>query len=482
MKQVLFIFPNQLYVSKNDMQRYDEVYLIEEPIFFYDPKYKPFRPNKVKLAFLRASMKAFYDAVVSNSSIKYINYQQYNTFCQTISQNTFINFYDPLDFDVIEKYNKIFKNNSITMLESPDLIINKEVLYNKYFKSHEKTQRHASFYEFVKKELDILKNVKNLDKDNRNPPPKVEPNIYKYLPKSNFTKYYKEAITYVNQQFSEHYGDTENVVIYPITQKEAEISFKTFLKKSLENFGKYEDAVMIKDPFMYHSVISPLLNNGLLNPKKVIEMTLEYYEHNKHIPLASLEGFVRQVIGWRCMMQGMYIFKHKELVESNTPNNQYTFKDWNIWYKGETGILPLDEEIKKANKYAYSHHIVRLMIFMNFFILCELHPDVIYKWFMEVVSIDAYSWVMISNIYSMGYFYSKMMTKPYLSTSNYIVKMTNYKRDGHWDKIWDALYHDFLRKKPTNYTFFYKRTFKNDDAMKKVAEDFKRKYFILYKN
>jgi deoxyribodipyrimidine photolyase-related protein len=87
---------------------------------------------------------------------------------------------------------------------------------------------------------------------------------------------------------------------------------------------------------------------------------------------------------------------------------------------------------------------------------------------------------MISNIYAMGYFYPKMMTKPYLSTSNYVTKMTNYKKDGQWDKVWDALYHDFLRKKPNTYTFFYKRTFKDDPNMKKLAEEFKLKNFVLY--
>jgi deoxyribodipyrimidine photolyase-related protein len=182
------------------------------------------------------------------------------------------------------------------------------------------------------------------------------------------------------------------------------------------------------------------------------------------------------------MMQSLYIHHHESLITSNTPKNYNKFRDPAVWYTGETGILPIDEEIKKAQKYGYSHHIVRLMILLNFFILCELHPYEIYKWFMEVVSIDAYSWVMESNIYAMGYFNPKVMTKPYLSTSNYVLKMTNYKRDGHWDKLWDALYHDFVSTKPKEYTFFYKRTLKDtpQPELLKMARDFKANNFVRY--
>lgn len=484
---ILVILPHQLYVPKTMVKQHRFVYLVEEPIFFFDEVYKPFKPNKIKLAFLRASMKAYQnDYGTKTNPIRYIDYHQFSDFVKSARQTQdTITMYDPIDNEVFRKYTSLFGKDRLNILPSPDLLIDKDTLQAKYFNSHEKTQRHASFYDFVKGELDILKGVKNLDKENRSPPPKEEPHTYVFKPRKSNLPIYEEAIAYVEKHFADHVGEIKNVKLYPITYKDAQLQLQHFLKVSLPNFGKYEDAVMKDDPFMYHSVISPLLNNGLLNPRDVVNKTLDYYNtNNKHvnIPLSSLEGFIRQVIGWRCMMQSMYIFKHDELVTSNAPNNQYTFKDWEPWLKGETGIVPLDKEIKKACEFGYSHHIVRLMIFMNFFILCELHPDVIYKWFMEVVSIDAYSWVMISNIYAMGYFYPRMMTKPYLSTSNYINKMTNYKKDGQWDKIWDALYHDFLRKKPSAYTFFYKRTFKDDPNLQKMANDFKSKHFVLYKS
>ena len=210
-----------------------------------------------------------------------------------------------------------------------------------------------------------------------------------------------------------------------------------------------------------------MLNIGLLDPNKVLSMIIK----QQQVPINSLEGLVRQLIGWREYMRYVYVMKYNMIRNANLPQNDMTFKSWDPWYNGATGIYPLDQEIKKAMKYGYAHHIIRLMIFMNFFILCEIHPDEIYKWFMEVVSIDAYDWVMISNIYAMGYFDKGAMRKPYITTSNYILKMSNYKRDGKWDVIWTALFYRFIAKKPSSYVGFYKRLLK-DNKQTSVADKF----------
>jgi deoxyribodipyrimidine photolyase-related protein len=389
--------------------------------------------------------------------------------------------YNPIDHDLVKKYQSICKQSNIklTILESPDLLINQETMQKEYYDVKKDKVRHASFYTFMKTKLNVLKDVSNMDKMNRSPPPKEAPNMYKYSPPMELTSIYKDAIAFASKNyFASHCGSPEQVVMFPISHKESQKTFDIFLKQRFELFGKYEDAIMQHDAFMYHSVISPLLNVGLLTPRYVLERTLQFYEKNKSIiPLSSLEGFLRQIIGWRAFMQSLYMFKCEDLLSSNTPNNNNYIRDWKVWYNGETGIKPLDEEIKKAVKYGYSHHIVRLMVFMNFFILCEVHPREIYRWFMEVVSMDAYSWVMVSNIYAMGYFFPKIMTKPYLSTSNYICRMSNYKKDGHWDSVWDELYHDFVKSKPNTYTFFYKRTANNSKNDRQLATSFKHKLF-----
>ena len=491
MKSIFILFPNQLYedISLIKKHRPNAIYLIEEPVYFYDNKYKPFKPHKIKIAFLRASMKYYYNIHLKKHtsktiSLKYLEYDNIiNSKYDFLHKFQEVILYDPLDNELIEKFNDITKklNIKLNIQDNPDLLLSKNIT-DKYYLIKGKKPKHASFYEFVKKELNVLNGIKNLDTLNRNPPPSNPPNVYNFKNSRNTEKYYKEAIEYTNKNFSDHYGECELLRTFPINTNDAKISFERFLYQSLNNFGKYEDAVMTNDPFMYHSVISPLLNIGILTPSYIVNRTLEYYEQNKNnIPLSSVEGFIRQVIGWRFFMQTLYMYKHNELVKFNTPDNKLTFKNENDWYIGTTGILPIDEEIKKIKKYGYSHHIVRLMILMNFFILCNVHPYEIYRWFMEVVSMDAYSWVMISNIYAMGYFYPQIMSKPYISSSNYIVKMTDYKKDGYWNVVWNALYHKFLKDKPTSYTFFYRRTFKDDSNMHKIADDFINKHFIPYK-
>jgi deoxyribodipyrimidine photolyase-related protein len=483
-KTAFLLFPTQLYETLEDLPprwRNADIILVEDPVFYFDPVYKPFRVNKIKIAFLHACISAYlkYQKNTKTTLVSFHDIQSHGH--HFLKSYTDVVMYNPIDHDLAKKYQNICKQSNIklTMLESPDLLINQETMQKEYYDVKKDKVRHASFYDFMKTKLNVLKDVSNLDKMNRSPPPKETPNMYKYIPSKDLIPIYKDAITFANNKhFQLHCGSPEHVVMYPISHKESQKTFDIFLKQRFELFGKFEDAIMQEDPFMYHSVISPLLNVGLLTPRYVLEKTLQFYGKNKNtIPLSSLEGFLRQIIGWRVFMQSLYMFKCQDLLTSNTPNNNNYFKDWTIWYNGETGIKPLDEEIKKAVKYGYSHHIVRLMVFMNFFILCEVHPSEIYRWFMEVVSMDAYSWVMISNIYAMGYFFPKVMTKPYLSTSNYICKMSNYKRDGHWDIVWDALYREFVKSKPSTYTFFYKRTASKSNNHRQLAIEFINKHF-----
>ena len=156
-------------------------------------------------------------------------------------------------------------------------------------------------------------------------------------------------------------------------------------------------------------------------------------------------------------MYFLYLYKYNELLTNFFYNDKWLGKEW---YTATTGLYVIDNEISKAIKYGYSHHIIRLMIFLNFMILSEIRPDDIYKWFMEVISIDAYDWVMISNIYSMGYFSKIGMRRPYLSSSNYIIKMSNYKKDGKWDIIWDEKFRNFVKSRKIN---FYLRSIKKND-------------------
>jgi deoxyribodipyrimidine photolyase-related protein len=161
--------------------------------------------------------------------------------------------------------------------------------------------------------------------------------------------------------------------------------------------------------------------------------------------LASLEGFVRQVLGWREFMRLFYL-------SNGTAQRNGNFWNFNrkipaSFYTGSTGISPIDNCIQKLLDTGYNHHIERLMVLGNFMLLCEFDPNEVYRWFMEMY-IDAYDWVMVPNVYGMSQFADggRMTTKPYISGSNYLLKMSDYKPDGRWEKIWDALFWNFMDK------------------------------------
>ena len=228
---------------------------------------------------------------------------------------------------------------------------------------------------------------------------------------------------------------------YPTTFLEAEQWLEIFLKDRFKLFGDYEDALVNNNHQLYHSLLSPLMNVGLLTPKHVIDQALKFADKHQ-IPINSVEGFVRQIIGWREFMNMVYF---------QIGNEQRTRNFWNFkrklpasFWDGTTGIEPIDVIIKEILKTGYCHHIERLMVLGNFMLLCEFDPDDVYRWFMEMF-IDSYDWVMVPNVYGMSQYADGGLTttKPYVSGSNYIIKMSNYKK-GEWSEIWDSLFWRFM--------------------------------------
>jgi deoxyribodipyrimidine photolyase-related protein len=183
-----------------------------------------------------------------------------------------------------------------------------------------------------------------------------------------------------------------------------------------------------------------MMNIGLLTDNEVIEIVLKYQDK---IPISSFEGFIRQIIGWRNYMYTLYILEGDSLVKSNFLNHKNKLNKKIMW-SGETKLLPLDNIINKIVNYGYAHHIERLMYLGNYMLLCMINPKDVYEIFMEW-TIDAYDWVMVPNVYGMSQYCDggNIMTRPYFSSSNYILKMSDYKK-GEWCKIWDALYYNFI--------------------------------------
>ena len=214
-----------------------------------------------------------------------------------------------------------------------------------------------------------------------------------------------------------------------------------FIDERFEFFGDYEDAVVKNNNFLFHSFLSPYLNNGLITPREVLDIILSKKNINK-VRINSIEGFIRQLIGWREFIRGIYQNFSFELETTNFFGNKRKLtKDW---YLGTTGIDPIDDSIKNILKYGYTHHIIRLMYLSNVMNLAGIHPKEIYNWFMEMF-VDSSDWVMVPNVYGMGTYSDGgiFSTKPYICGSNYIIKMSDYKK-GDWSNIVDGLYWNFV--------------------------------------
>jgi deoxyribodipyrimidine photolyase-related protein len=371
-----------------------------------------------------------------------------------------IHYTDPTDWAVEKRLNTLSNSHNIDLkaYKSPGFLCTREYIRD-YFDNKDKYLQ-TSFYIDQRKRMNILMKDRNpiggkwtFDVKNRK---KIPKNLeLPQLPHINMdsNKYVQEAKTYVEDLFPDNPGELDEF-FYPIDYESAWKWFQTFLEDRFEQFGPYEDAMQQGEILLFHSLLSPLLNSGLITPEEVIKKTISYSKTNK-IPINSLEGFIRQILGWREFIRAVYLLEGVNERNSNHWNHTQTIPK--AFYTAETNILPIDNIIQKLLQHAYLHHIERLMLLANFMTLCEIHPDEIYRWFMELF-IDAYDWVMVPNVYGMSTYADGglITTKPYVSSSNYVRKMSDYPK-GEWCDIWDALYWRFIHK--------HRETFKNNPRM-----------------
>ncbi len=456
MKTAALIFPNQLFEHNPAIIKTNLVYLVEEILFF-----KQYKFHKQKLMFHRASMK-FYEKFLkeNNHKVIYIESSSKLSDIRNLMPSlkkegvTEIYFTDVVDNWLKKRIVVTAKSNCIKLkvYDSAGFINSKDEI-KKYF-SKKKNYSQTSFYIQQRKKLDLLLDDEGkpsggkwtYDSDNRKkyPANKIPPQITF----SEQNEFIKEAIKYVNKNFSQNYGLINEDFVYPTTFDESKDWFNQFLEKRFSEFGPFEDAIVSEESILHHSLLSPLLNAGLLTPDYIIKKTVNFADRN-NIPINSVEGFLRQIIGWREFIRGIYAVEGTKQRTTNYWN--FKRKIPKSFWKGETGIEPLDLTIKKILETGYCHHIERLMVLGNFMLLCEFDPDDVYKWYMEMF-IDSYDWVMVPNVYGMSQFADGglMATKPYISGSNYLMKVSDYKRGG-WQQIWDGLFWRFMDK---HRTFF----------------------------
>ena len=455
MKSLFLILGNQLFPLKH-LNPYKEniFYMAEDYGLCTFQKH-----HKLKLILFLSSMRSYADDLKKNKFK--INYTDLNSEFRTSYERK------------LEKFIKKNKINQINSFEIEDKFFEKKIfsLTNKLkinwnvipspmfintrddFKQYlSKTKKPfmANFYKVARTKTDILmdkgkpKGGKwSFDEDNR----KKLPSSIKIplMIDANETTHTKKLKKEIDKLFSNHPGKVDDFWL-PTTHSDAIKWLDHFISKKFNLFGDYEDAVDTSNNFLFHSALSPLINLGLITPEIIVERIRKV--ENK-IKINSYEGYVRQIIGWREFIRGIYQNYDKQLEESNFFKHKNSLTK--NWYDGTTGLAPLDHSIKNAIKYGYTHHIERLMILCNIMNLCEIEPQQVYNWFMEMF-VDSSDWVMSPNVYGMGLFSDGgiFSTKPYICGSSYFMKMMNFKR-GPWNDIMDGLYWRFINK---NRKFF----------------------------
>jgi deoxyribodipyrimidine photolyase-related protein len=452
------------------------------------------RYHRLRLLHTFVSMREFRDELVQNGiEVDYFEIADsvktafYPRILKQVGKGGRIRTAEIVDRSFRKEMQDFCTKHGITLEELPSPQFLSTVQNFKDYMGKSKKPFMKTFYERERKRLGILVNSDgepdggkwSFDSENRQKFPKdfQEPPT----PSIEVSRHEKAVRKEIEKHFDGFPGEMGELYL-PCTRKDAMIWLKAFVKDRLDGFGPVEDAISARFEIANHSLLAPLINIGLLSPTEVVEETLKFAKKNKS-SLQSVEGFLRQIIGWREFVRGIDAVYGDQQAESNFFKHEG--KLTKAWYEGKTGIPPLDDAIRKVNRLGYLHHIERLMIVSNLMLLCEVHPKEVYRWFMEM-HLDSYEWVMGPNVYGMGQMSDGgiFATKPYISGSNYILKMSDYAK-GDWCAIWDGLYWSFIDKhrafflKNPRLSMMVRLLDKMPDSKKKplfkAAADFKKR-------
>jgi deoxyribodipyrimidine photolyase-related protein len=441
------VFPHQLFATHLDVDPGTLVVLVEPDLFF---RQLPFHLHKLVLH--RATMRSFEgrlrDAGLTTAYVA--------TSAEASSDERLLEVLRGHDVDTVTAYDVVDDwldrdlravcrraGAELTVEETPNFLTSREEIAETF--DGVKQPRMQHFYERQRRRLDLLMDGDrpvggrwSYDTENRKKLPKDVP--VPDPPRATRTDHVREAIAWAEQEFPDNPGDL-SAYHWPTTHRQAENWLTRFLEERFARFGPYEDAIAADEPWLFHSVISPLLNIGLLDPRDVVERAVGFAdEHGVDLP--SVEGFVRQVIGWREYMRASYVVHGRSMRTRNLLGLTRELDD--AWWDGTTGLEPVDTVVRRVVKHGYAHHIERLMVLGNAMLLLRIDPDEVYEWFMTFF-VDAYDWVMVPNVYAMSQFAAGELvtTKPYVSGSNYLRQMSDFG-PGEWREAWDALYWQFV--------------------------------------
>jgi deoxyribodipyrimidine photolyase-related protein len=365
----------------------------------------------------------------------------------------------PGDFRVLESLEKAAKRLDCKLEIRPDRHFLSTVDDFKTFAKGRKSLLMETFYRQMRRDNDILmlgkdpvKGQWNFDKENRavfgrKGPPKIK------APRSfRPDQSTRDVIEMVQRVFPDHPGRLAQFD-YPVTRDQALAALRDFVTHRLNNFGTYQDAMVTDHPYLYHSRLSCVLNLHLLDPRKVIDRALQAYE-NKSAPINSVEGFIRQILGWREFVRGIYWLKMPAYAEMNALEADLPMPAF-MW-TGETKMNCLHQCVGQLIEHAYAHHIQRLMVMGLFALLLGVRPYAVHQWHLSMYA-DAIDWVSLPNVLGMSQYGDGGIigTKPYSASGSYIDKMSDYCKDCPYDPKspvaqsacpFTTLYWDFLSR------------------------------------
>jgi deoxyribodipyrimidine photolyase-related protein len=322
-----------------------------------------------------------------------------------------------------------------------------------------KQLRLEYFYRELRRKHNVLMQGKkpvggqwNYDSDNRGSfgkkGPGERPTYLRFLPDAVT----EEVLDVVAEQFGDHPGSLEHFD-WPVSRTQALTALEDFIEKRLARFGDYQDAMWTEEPYLYHSRLAAALNLKLLNPREVVQRAEQAY-FEEQAPLNAVEGFIRQILGWREYVRGIYWHFMPEYLEKNALQAEHNLPDF--FWTGETEMHCLKQTLQQTLDYGYAHHIQRLMVTGLFSMMLGVHPKQVHEWYLAVY-VDAVEWVELPNSLGMSQFADGgiMASKPYAATGKYIQRMSNYCQGCPYDPAkavgedacpFTTLYWDFLAR------------------------------------
>lgn len=436
---------------------------ISVPVFLIEAKdtCRKFKFHKQKLAFVLTAMREYADELRAlGRTVHYIKldttddswFVSLEKLCKqhAVTQLVAMRQNDRTPQTRLEDW---CKQQKIELLTTPNTqFLTPTSQFNEWAEGQKRLQMEQ-FYRWQRRRLNILMSGDkptggrwNYDSENRKPLPKNHE-----LPDLKFpepSKHATEIKELIEEYFADHPGDL-NEHWLPTTRRQANEWLQQFIDQRFYNFGNYEDAMRRGETFLYHSALSAMLNIGLLHASEVVGAALK-----ADVPLPAKEGFVRQIIGWREFMFGLYHFRPKDWKTDNFLEHHKDMPAW--WWTLDAKAAPeppLQDALARLKIYGYSHHIERLMVLGNYMLLTGYQPGQVYDWFMTMY-VDSYEWVMVPNVIGMsqyadgGFDKDGFATKPYISGSNYLQKMGSWwpSASAAKESEWTALYWQFLRR------------------------------------